>query len=241
MLKELGGPGQVKLSKARVVLIGLGGLGAPAALYLTAAGIGHLRLVDPDHVCLDNLQRQILYRTQDIGRDKVKIAKEALCALDPNVIIEPIKKRANDETLSTLLDGVDIVLDGCDNFETRFSVNKAAIAAQIPLVSGAVGRWDGQLSVFAPHLGTPCYRCFVPEVPSEAETCEETGIIGALTGIIGSAMALETIKIISGAGSALLGKIMIYDGLSNKTRTVQLDHNPSCSHCSLALQKHNSL
>ncbi|MEQ8404827.1 MAG: molybdopterin-synthase adenylyltransferase MoeB [Oceanicaulis sp.] len=231
LLKELGGPGQQRLARSRVTVIGAGGLGAPAALYLAAAGVGAIRLVDPDTVSLDNLQRQILYRTADVDRVKVEAAGETLRALDPAVEIEPVRARADAQSLPGLLDGTDLVLDGCDGFETRFAVNEAAIKAGLPLVSGAVGRWDGQVSVFAPHRGAPCYRCFVPKPPPDAETCAQTGIVGALTGVIGAMMALEAIKMAAKAGEPLLGRMLIYDGLSGESRTVRLPRDPECPAC----------
>lgn len=216
-----------------MTVIGAGGLGAPAALYLAAAGVGRVRIVDPDTVSLDNLQRQILFRTNDVGRAKTARTAEALTALDPAIAVEPIKARAGPDTLPDLLAGADLVLDGCDDFATRFAVNDAAIAARIPLVSGAVGRWDGQVGVFAPHLGAdaPCYSCFVPDIPPDAERCAEVGVVGALTGVIGSVMALEAIKLITGAGEALTGRVMIYDGLSGAARTVRLARDPACRSC----------
>ncbi|MGJ3231776.1 MAG: HesA/MoeB/ThiF family protein [Oceanicaulis sp.] len=231
LLKEIGGPGQQRLAKSRVTVIGAGGLGAPAALYLAAAGIGAIRLVDPDVVSLDNLQRQILYRTADVGAVKVDAAARALGALDPAVRIETVRAHADAATLPGLLEGADLVLDGCDDFETRFAVNTAAIDARTPLVSGAVGRWDGQVSVFAPHRGAPCYRCLVPAPPPDAETCARTGIVGALTGVIGSMMALEAIKLAARAGDPLLGRLLIYDGLSARARTVRLPRDPDCPAC----------
>lgn len=233
LLKEIGGPGQMKLGAARAVLIGAGGLGAPAALYLAAAGIGALRIVDPDTVGLDNLQRQVLFRTADVGRPKVEAAREALLALDPAVTIEPVCAHADPGNLAALLDGADIVLDGCDDFATRFAVNDAAIAARVPLVSGAVGRWDAQVASFAPHKGphAPCYRCLVPEIPPEAESCAVTGIAGAITGIAGTLMALEAIKLITGAGEPLIGRVQIVDGLSGALRTVKLSPDPACPAC----------
>jgi len=233
LLKDIGGPGQQRLSRARVVIIGAGGLGAPAALYLAAAGVGAIRIAEPDVVSLDNLQRQILYRTQDVGRPKAERAAEALTALDPSLDIEARVLAADDASLPGLLDGADLVLDGCDDFATRFAVNRAALAARIPLVSGAVGRWDGQVGVFAPHLGpdAPCYQCWVPDIPPDAETCAETGIVGALTGVIGSLMALEAIKLITGAGEALVGRLVIYDGLSGRARTVRVQRDPGCKAC----------
>ncbi|MGY6628488.1 MAG: HesA/MoeB/ThiF family protein [Oceanicaulis sp.] len=233
LLKEVGGPGQQRLSRARVVIIGAGGLGAPAALYLAAAGVSAIRIADPDMVSLDNLQRQILYRTQDVGRPKTERAAEALTALDPSLDIDARAIPADAQSLPDLLAGADLVLDGCDDFATRFAVNRAALAARIPLISGAVGRWDGQAGVFAPHLApdAPCYQCWVPAAPPDAETCAETGIIGALTGVIGSLMALEAIKLITGAGQALTGRLVIYDGLSGRARTVRVHRDPDCPAC----------
>ncbi len=233
LLKELGGPGQARLSRARALVIGAGGLGCPAAIYLAAAGIGAIRIVDPDTVSLDNLQRQILFRTEDVGRPKADRAAEAIAALDPAVTVEAVTGRAGAGTLAELVSGCDVILDGCDDFETRFAVNDAAIAARVPLVSGAVGRWDGQVAVFAPHTGAeaPCYRCLVPDIPPDAEHCAQTGIVGALTGVIGSSMALEAIKLISGAGEPLIGRLQVYDGLSGRMRTVSVARDPACPAC----------
>lgn len=233
LLKEIGGPGQAKLGKAQIVIIGAGGLGNPAALYLAAAGVGALTLIDPDTVSLDNLQRQVLFRTADIDRSKVDAAKDALHALDPATGIETHRLLADASNLPALLDGADLVLDGCDDFATRFAVNDAAIAARIPLVSGAVGRWDGQVSTFAPHLGphAPCYRCLVPEIPPDAESCAVTGIVGAITGIVGTLMALEAVKLITKAGEPLIGRVQIVDGLSGGLRTVKLARDPACKAC----------
>ncbi|VXC87264.1 SAMP-activating enzyme E1 [Oceanicaulis sp. 350] len=233
VLKELGGPGQQKLSRARITVIGAGGLGAPALLYLAAAGVGHLRVVDPDTVSLSNLQRQILFRTDDVDAAKAERARDVLTALDPGVSVEAVCERATVDTLPGLLEGADLVLDGCDDFATRFAVNTAAIAAGIPLVSGAVGRWEGQVAVFAPHLkpDAPCYQCWVPETPPDAEDCAVMGVVGALTGVIGSIMAMEAIKLITGAGEPLIGRICVYDGLSGRARTVTLPASRSCPAC----------
>ncbi|WP_430430989.1 HesA/MoeB/ThiF family protein [Oceanicaulis sp.] len=233
VLKELGGPGQQKLSGARITVIGAGGLGAPALLYLAAAGVGHLRVVDPDTVSLSNLQRQILFRTDDVDAPKAERARDVLSALDPSVTVEAICERATADTLPGLIEGADLVLDGCDDFATRFAVNEAAIAAGIPLVSGAVGRWEGQIAVFAPHLkpDAPCYQCWVPETPPDAEDCAVMGVVGALTGVIGSMMAMEAIKLITGAGEPLIGRICLYDGLSGRARTVTLPASRNCPAC----------
>lgn len=231
LLKEIGGPGQARLGAAHVVIIGAGGLGAPAALYLAAAGIGAITLVDPDTVSLDNLQRQVLFRTDDVGRGKVEAARDALHALDPAVTLHTRPVLAGDDNLADLIAGADLVLDGCDDFATRLAVNAAAMDARIALVSGAVGRWDAQVSTFAPHLGGPCYRCLVPEIPPDAESCAVTGIVGAITGIGGTLMALEAIKLITGAGDPLIGRVQIIDGLSGAIRTVKLARDPACKAC----------
>lgn len=229
MLKELGGPGQQKLKAASVAIVGAGGLGAPAALYLAAAGVGRLRLIDDDAVSLSNLQRQILFRSDEVGAPKVERAKSALNALNPNVEIETFTTRLNPGNAPTLLQGADIVLDGTDDFATRFAVNDACHALGVTLVSGAVGRWDGQVAVFKPS--GPCYRCLVPEAPPDAETCAQVGVVGALTGVIGAMMALEAIKEIAQAGDSLAGRLFIYDSLNAEARTVKLPRDPACMVC----------
>ncbi|MBL8542181.1 MAG: molybdopterin-synthase adenylyltransferase MoeB [Hyphomonadaceae bacterium] len=239
LLKEIGGPGQQRLKAATAVLVGAGGLGAPAALYLAAAGVGRLRLIDHDTVALSNLQRQIIYNASDAGAPKVEQARAALHALNPNVVIETRRERLSDANASTLLDGANIVLDGTDDFSTRFAVNAACHALGVTLVSGAVGRWDGQLATFKsgatkqlpPQQRLPCYRCLVPDAPPDAETCAQVGIVGALTGVIGSMMALEAIKEITGAGESLAGRLFIFDGLNATARTIALKRDPSCAVC----------
>ncbi len=229
LLKEIGGPGQQRLKAASVAIVGAGGLGAPAALYLAAAGVGRLRLIDDDTVSLDNLQRQIIFRNTDVGAHKVDRAQAALAALNDNVAVEIERQKLTTENARHLLRGVDVVLDGTDDFETRFAVNAAARELGVPLVSGAVGRWDGQISVFT--RGGPCYRCFVPAPPPDAETCARVGVVGALTGVIGSLMALEAIKIITEAGEPLIGRVMLFDGLKGEARTVALKRDPACPVC----------
>ena len=179
VLAEVGGPGQQRLKAARVALIGLGGVGAPAALYLAAAGVGTLRLIDDDTVALSNLQRQIVFDAADPGRTKVEAGAETLTALNPHVRIEPVVGRLTDANAAGLIEGCDVVIDGTDDFATRFAVNAACVAARIPLVSGALGRWSGQVGVFA---GRPCYHCLVPAAPPDAATCARVGVIGALAG-----------------------------------------------------------
>jgi molybdopterin/thiamine biosynthesis adenylyltransferase len=229
LLKEIGGPGQQRLKAATVAIVGMGGLGAPAALYLAAAGIGALRLIDDDAVALSNLQRQIPFRSALVGQAKVARAEAALGALNAHVAIETRQTRLTDANAHDLLIGADVVLDGTDDFATRFAVNAQCRAMRIPLVSGAVGRWDGQVGVFAP--GGPCYRCFVPETPPDVETCAAVGIVGALPGVIGSMMALEAIKLLAEAGKPLLGRLLIFNGLNAEARTVTLSRDPACPVC----------
>lgn len=233
LLKEIGGPGQARLQSARIVIIGAGGLGCPASLYLTAAGVGRIRIVDPDRVSLDNLQRQILFTTRDVGSSKAEQSADRLRRLDPEVHIEPVREYADDSNLAGLVEGRDVILDGSDNFKTRLAVNKAAVTSGIPLISGAVGRWSGQVGIFHPAAGKgqPCYQCFMPEVPPDEETCSETGIVGALTGVIGSIMALEAIKLITDAGKPLRGRIQIHDTLRGIVRTREIAQDPACPVC----------
>jgi molybdopterin/thiamine biosynthesis adenylyltransferase len=228
MLREVGGPGQQALKAARVLLVGLGGLGAPAGLYLAASGVGRIGLVDADQVALSNLQRQVLYATADVGRSKAAIAAERLAALNPNVRFTTHEVMLDAANAADLVAGYDLVLDGTDDFATRFAVNAACVAAGKPLVSGAIGRWTGQVGVFQ---GRPCYQCLVPEIPPDAETCAAVGVMGALAGVIGAMMALEAVKVVAGAGEALTGRLLIYDALSAETRTVRVGADPACPVC----------
>ncbi len=239
VLREVGGPGQQKLKAARVLIVGAGGLGAPAALYLAAAGVGTLGLVDADEVALSNLQRQVLYRSQDVGRGKVMAAGERLVELNPHVAIEPHPAMLDRTNATGLVRRYDLVLDGTDSFATRFAVNAACYSEGKALVSGAIGRWSGQLAVFEagltrgrpPGARRPCYRCLVSEAPPDAETCSAVGVLGALAGVIGSMMALEAVKWITGAGETLSGRLLIYDALSAEIRTVGLPPDPECELC----------
>jgi molybdopterin-synthase adenylyltransferase len=228
VLSEIGGPGQQALNRARVLIVGVGGVGAPAALYLAAAGVGALGLIDDDVVGLSNLQRQILFSTPEAGRPKVEAAAARLDQLNPHVMIQTFAERLTPANAAARIDGFDIVLDGTDDFETRLIVNAACVAAAKPLVSGALGRWSGQVGVFA---GRPCYQCLVPEIPPDAETCARVGVVGALAGVVGSMAALETIKLIVGAGDSLTGRLMIYDGLAGAARTVRVTADPHCPVC----------
>lgn len=239
LLKEIGGAGQQRLRAATVAIVGVGGLGSPAALYLAAAGVGRVRLIDADTVSLSNLQRQILFGADDVGATKVMAGAARLYAVNPHCVIEGVARRLTDANASTLLADAAVVLDGTDDFATRFAVNAACHAHGVPLVSGAVGRWDGQVSVFA--SGTtkgravedrlPCYQCFVPEAPPQVEPCAAAGIVGALTGVIGSMMALEAIKLIALAGKPLTGRMLLMDTLNAEARTVRLRADPDCLCC----------
>jgi molybdopterin-synthase adenylyltransferase len=230
LLKEVGGPGQQRLKAATVTIVGVGGLGSPAALYLAAAGVGRLRLIDDDDVSLSNLQRQIAFTSDDVGMPKVASASEAIAALNQNVDLDPRRTRITDANAAELLAGAALVLDGTDDFATRFAVNAACRALGVTLISGAVGRWSGQVSTF--RRGGPCYRCLVTDTPPDAETCAQVGIVGALTGVIGSIMALEAIKEIADAGDTLSGRLLLYDGLAATSRAIALPRDPACPVCS---------
>lgn len=229
VLREIGGPGQQRLKTARVLIVGAGGLGSPAALYLAAAGVGVIGLCDPDTVALSNLQRQVLFTGADVGRLKVDAAREHLTALNPQVQIESHALAVDAANASSVVEGYDLILDGTDDFATRFAVNSACVAAKTPLISGAMARWTGQVGLFE---GRPCYRCLVPDIPPEAETCAAVGVVGALGGVVGSMMAMETIKRITGAGEDLSGRLLIYDALAGETRTVRSGADPHCPVCS---------
>lgn len=239
MLREIGGPGQQKLLKAHVVLVGLGALGGPAALYLAAAGVGTLTLIDDDSVSLSNLQRQVLFATGDVGAAKIEAGRRELSAVNPDIRVETKQARLDAGNAAELLHGANIVLDGSDTFATRFDVNAACHALGITLVSGAVGRWSAQVSVFKSGLTKghtsqdrlPCYRCLVSEMPETEETCAAVGVVGPLTGIVGARMALEAVKEITGAGVSMAGRLWLFDGLSGDSRNVALRADPACVVC----------
>lgn len=228
VLADVGGPGQQRLKAARVLIIGAGGIGGPAGLYLAAAGVGTLGLVDDDTVSLSNLQRQIQFGTHDVGRSKVEVAARRLNALNPHVDVRVFAERLSQETARARITGWDLVIDGTDDFETRMGVNAACVASGVPLVSAALGAWSGQVGVFE---GRPCYRCLVPEVPPDAETCARVGVIGALAGLVGSMAALEAIKRLTGAGDPLSGRLWIHDALTGQSRTVRIAADPACTVC----------
>ena len=239
MLREVGGPGQQKLLSAHVALVGAGGLGGPAALYLAAAGVGKITLIDDDAVSLSNLQRQILFSTEQIGASKTETGKARITALNPDVEVIERNAKLDETNAADLVGDALYVLDGTDNFHTRFIVNDLCHQAGKVLISGAVGRWMGQVGVFASGVmkdhpedeRLPCYRCLTPEMPDTEESCAEIGVIGPLTGVIGARMALETVKEITGAGETLAGRLWIFDGLHGDGRTIGLPRDPACPVC----------
>jgi adenylyltransferase/sulfurtransferase len=233
VLREIGGPGQAKIRAARVLVIGAGGLGSPMALYLAAAGVGTLGLVDDDAVSLSNLQRQILFRTADIGLPKTEAAAKALTALNPGVTIQTHPVRLTPDNAEALIGAYDIIADGSDNFETRFLVNDICLRLKKTLVFAAVTEFEGQLATFKPHAGAyPCYRCLnpAPPPPGAVPNCSEIGVLGAAAGVMGSLAALEVLKEIAGLGESLAGKLLLYEALTARFRTIILKPDPACPH-----------
>lgn len=233
VLREIGGPGQKALKQARVLVIGAGGLGSPALLYLAASGVGTIGVIDDDQVENSNLQRQVIHRDRDIGLPKVQSAMQAMLAQNPAVNVRPYQRRLTPEIAEELFADYDLILDGTDNFETRYLANAIAVKQGKPLISGALSQWEGQISVFDPANGTPCYECIFPEAPAAglAPSCAEAGVISPLPGVIGSMMAAEAIKVITGAGTALRGEMLIYDALYGETRKFGLGRREDCPVC----------
>ena len=231
VLQDIGGAGQARLKAARVVVVGAGGIGSPAIQYLAAAGIGRLILIDDDAVDLSNLQRQTIFGTDDIGQPKVAAAAIAVSRLNPNVVVEMHAVRIGPDNAADLIAGADVVLDGCDNFTTRLVVADACLAARIPLVSAAVGQFEGQLGVFRGwEADKPCYRCFVGNDPDRPEaSCADQGVLGAMTGVLGSLAALEVIRAITGFGDDSAGKLLLVDALAFRFRTITLPKDPGCT------------
>jgi len=237
VLRQVGGPGQAKFGATRVLVVGAGGLGSPVALYLAAAGIGALGLVDDDTVSLSNLQRQILFHTRDVGRSKVQAGSDRLTDLNPNVKIEPHHTRLTGANVMALIADYDIVADGSDNFATRFLLNDACFFARKPLVSAAVTEFEGQLATYkAYEPGLPCYRCLfaAPPQPGTVPNCSETGVLGAAAGVMGSLQALEVLKEAAGLGTGLAGKFLIYKALTSEFHTARLVKDPACPLCGTA-------
>jgi molybdopterin-synthase adenylyltransferase len=234
VLRQVGGPGQAKIRQTSVLVVGAGGLGSPLALYLAAAGIGRLGLVDDDRVSLSNLQRQILFKTSDVGRTKVDAGLEALKALNPGVQIDVHPVRLTAANALELIGGYDIVADGSDNFPTRFLINDACFFAEKPLISAAVTEFEGQLGTYKAYLeALPCYRCLFPQPPpaDEVQSCSQTGVLGAAAGVMGSLQALEVLKEAADLGTGLAGKILIYKSLTTEFRTLRLAKDPACPLC----------
>ncbi|MEM8555014.1 MAG: HesA/MoeB/ThiF family protein [Pseudomonadota bacterium] len=233
ILREVGGAGQRKLKASRVLVVGAGGLGSPVLQYLAAAGVGTIGVIDDDVVDISNLHRQVVHNEDRLGMPKVFSAQQALHDLNPYVVVRPYNRRLTDEIAQDLVADHDLVLDGTDNFDTRYLVNRACVATGVPLLSGAITQWEGQLSLFDPSKGAPCYQCIFPEAPADglAPTCAEAGVIGPLPGVVGSMMAVEAIKYLSGAGETPLGQMVIYDGLFGESRKIRLKPREGCPVC----------
>jgi adenylyltransferase/sulfurtransferase len=234
LLKEVGGIGQEKLLKSKVLVIGAGGLGSPLILYLAAAGVGTIGVIDNDVVDLSNLQRQIAHTTDRIGVSKVESTRRAVMAINPEITVVEYHSRLGVENAFEIIGGYDVVADGSDNFPTRFLVNDACFFAKKTLVSAAVLRFDGQLSTFKPHAGRPCYRCIYPEPPPPGQipSCDEAGVLGAVAGVLGTLQATEVLKEILGIGESMAGRLLIYDALAATMRQVKMKPDPECPLCS---------
>jgi sulfur-carrier protein adenylyltransferase/sulfurtransferase len=232
LLPEVGEAGQQKLLDAKVLLLGAGGLGSPAAIYLAAAGVGTIGIIDMDVVDASNLQRQILHTLDRVGMRKVESAKVAITSLNPDVKVLTYDTRLSADNILDIIDGYDVIVDGTDNFPTRYLVNDAALLKHIPVVHGSIFRFEGQATVFFPYVG-PCYRCMIPEPPPAelAPSCAEAGVLGVLPGIIGSIQAVETIKLILNLGEPLVGRLLTYDSLDESFRTFKVRRDPACPAC----------
>lgn len=233
VLREIGGAGQKALKDAKVLVIGAGGLGAPALQYLAAAGVGTLGVVDDDTVENANLQRQVIHTDARIGMPKVHSAAEAIAALNPFVTVKLYNRRLDDSVAADLIAEYDIVLDGTDNFDTRYLVNAACAKAGVPLIAAALTQWEGQISLYDPKNGTPCYKCTFPQAPDPAlvPSCTEAGVLGPLPGVIGAMMAVEAVKTITDAGDGLRGRMLIYDALYADTRIMKMKPRADCPVC----------
>ena len=235
LLPEVGEKGQLELLDAKVLLLGAGGLGSPAGLYLAAAGVGTLGIVDMDVVDASNLQRQILHNLDRVGERKVDSAKKTFSLLNPDINVATYDVRLGADNIMDVISGYDVIVDGTDNFPTRYLLNDAALkAGGIPVVHGSIFRFEGQATVLDPRSGGPCYRCFIPEPPPAelAPSCAEAGVLGVLPGIIGSLQAMETIKVLLGLGDPLVGRLLAYDAFEESFRTFKMRKDPSCPACS---------
>ena len=234
VLRDIGGAGQSKLLSSHVLLIGAGGIGCPAMQYLAAAGIGTISVVDDDVVSLSNLQRQILYSESDIGTAKVDAAAAAVARLNRDVTFIGLKQRIDRSTSADILKGVDVVIDGCDNFATRLIVNDLCLAAKVPLVSAAIGQFHGQIGTFTGwQADAPCYRCFVGDAhdPDDCDDCATQGVLGAMCGLMGSFAAMEAIRALTGFGEAQVGRLHLFDGIAPAMRTIRLPKDAGCRSC----------
>lgn len=233
VLREIGGMGQRRLKGARVLVVGAGGLGSPVLLYLAAAGIGRIGVIDDDTVDATNLQRQVIHTDARIGMAKVFSAEAGMRAVNPYVEVRPYNRRLTRDAAPELVADYDLVLDGCDDLDTRYVLNEACFVAGVPLVSGALSQWEGQVTTYAPRDGTPCYTCIFPEKPAPglAPSCAEAGVFGPLPGIVGALMAAEAVKEITGAGQGLRGRMAIHDALWGENRTIALKRRPGCPVC----------
>src|SRR5680860_175021 len=233
LVPEIGIEGQLKLLDAKVLLLGAGGLGSPTALYLAAAGVGTLGIVDDDEVDLSNLQRQIIHSNDRVGVPKVDSAEEAINGLNPDVEVVKYKTRLDASTIMEIIEGYDVIVDGADNFPTRYLLNDASVRLKIPVVSASILGFDGQLSVFAPYEG-PCYRCLYPTPPPAelAPSCGANGVLGALPGVMGVLQAIEVVKLITGSGEPLIGRLLLYEALSTSFTDLKVRRDPECPICS---------
>ena len=232
LLPQVGGGGQEQLLRSRVLVVGTGGLGSPLALYLAAAGVGHLGLVDDDHVDLSNLQRQVLFDTAQLDAPKAAAAGERLRALNPDVAVEAHAVRLDGDTANRLVPSYDVVVDCTDNFDTRYALNTACVRAGRPMVTAALMRFDGQVTTVLPGQG-PCYRCLFPQPPEPGTvpSCAEAGVFGALAGLLGSVQAMEVLKLLLGIGDPLVGRLLLVDALGMSTQTVAVTRDPACRDC----------
>lgn len=234
VLRDIGGAGQARLLESHVLLIGAGGIGSPAIQYLAAAGVGTISVVDDDAISLSNLQRQILYSETQIGEAKVEAAAAAVKRLNPDVSFHAIRRRIDHLTTSDILNGVDVAIDGSDNFATRLTVNDLCLSARVPLVSAAIGQFHGQIGTFTGWQNdAPCYRCFVGDAhdPDDCDDCATQGVLGAMCGLMGSFAAMEAIRVLTGFGDSQSGKLHIFDGMTPSMRSIKLPKDPACSSC----------
>ena len=233
VLREIGGPGQMAMKNARVLVVGAGGLGSPALLYLAAAGVGTIGIVDDDVVDNSNLQRQVIHRDADIGKPKVFSAQAAMLAQNPAIVVQPYNRRLDEDSAEALIADYDIVLEGTDNFTTRYLVNRIAAKLGKPVIGGALSQWEGQISTFDPKRGAPCYQCIFPKAPAPglAPSCSEAGVVGPLPGVIGAMMAVECVKEIAQAGEGLRGRMLIYDAMYSEVRVIKTKRREGCPVC----------